>query len=181
MDPDLQLLHAMTNGDTTALDTFYERHKPSMMQFLSAELNDHQLAEEVLQDVMLAVWKQAPKFREKSKVRTWLFSIARRQAVRARQRSRPPQHEDLSMMQIVATGNDPPIVMEEQSRRAQMAAKIGQLPTTQQEALSLVFFHGMKIKEAAEIVGVSENTLKVRLFRARKSLRNLLKEDYPHA
>jgi RNA polymerase sigma-70 factor (ECF subfamily) len=182
VDPDLQLLHAMTNGDTTALDTFYERHKPSMLQYLSAELNDAQLAEEVLQDVMLAVWKQAPMFRKRSKVRTWLFGIARRQAIRARQRYRPPMHEDLANLQVRATGNDPPTLMDEQVRQEQMAAKIGQLPANQQEALSLVFYHGMKIKEAADTVGVSESTMKVRLFRARKSLRHLLKEDEkPHA
>ncbi len=181
MDPDLKLLHAMTNGDTSALDTFYERHKPSMMQFLSAELNDHQLAEEVLQDVMMAVWKQAPRFEAKSKVRTWLFGIARRQAVRARQRYRPPQHENLEAVHLVTTGNDPQKLMDEQANQNEMSAYIGQLPTNQQEALALVFFNGMKIKEAAEVVGVSENTMKVRLFRARKSLRKLMKEGQPRA
>jgi RNA polymerase sigma-70 factor (ECF subfamily) len=56
VDPDVCLVRAMADGDTHALDQLYARHGPSLLVFLTAQLGDRQVAEEVLQDVMLAVW-----------------------------------------------------------------------------------------------------------------------------
>jgi RNA polymerase sigma-70 factor, ECF subfamily len=77
-DPDLRLVHAMAAGDTQALETLYARHGRSILAYLIGQLNDRQLAEEILQDVMLAAWRGAESFRGESKVRkphSWLGRI----------------------------------------------------------------------------------------------------------
>jgi RNA polymerase sigma-70 factor (ECF subfamily) len=80
-DPDLCLVRAMAEGDTHALDQLYARHGPGLLVFLVGQLGDRQVAEEVLQDVMLVAWQGAAAFRGDSRVHTWLLVIARHRAI----------------------------------------------------------------------------------------------------
>ena len=86
---DKDLIHAMANGNTAALDALYAKHGPMLLGYLTGQLrNNRQLAEEVLQDVMLAAWESAARFRGDSKVKTWLIAIARNQAINIRRKRR---------------------------------------------------------------------------------------------
>jgi hypothetical protein len=97
-DPDLMLIRAMAAGNTHALDSLYARYGPPVLSFLVARLGDRQLAEEILQDVMLAAWNSAATFRGESRVYTWLLVIARNRAMNAQRRHTPvsvPLDEEL--------------------------------------------------------------------------------------
>ena len=85
---DRDLLRAVAGGDQQALRQLYALHGPCVLAYLMGQLGDRSLAEEVLQDVMLAVWNGAARFRGDSKVRTWLLAIARNQAISARRKRR---------------------------------------------------------------------------------------------
>jgi RNA polymerase sigma factor (sigma-70 family) len=87
-NPDLALMQAIASGDSVALRLLYEKHGLHLLNYLIARLDNRSLAEEVLQDVMLAVWQGAGRFCGRSQVRTWLFAIARRQAAKAIRRKR---------------------------------------------------------------------------------------------
>ncbi|MBC7872120.1 MAG: sigma-70 family RNA polymerase sigma factor, partial [Chitinophagaceae bacterium] len=80
-DPDAALIRRMASGEVHALDELYTRFGPAVLSYLAARLYDRALAEEVLQDVMLAVWRSAASFRGESKVLTWMLTIARNRAI----------------------------------------------------------------------------------------------------
>ncbi len=173
---DIELIQGMAQGNAHALDSLYARHGPALLGYLTGQLGDNrQLAEEVLQDVMLAAWKSAPRFRGDSKVRTWLIAIARNQAINYRRKRK------LTLVELHDTYNSDgtgPLERIERASRAELLREaIQQLPTQQRETLELVFFHQLSGPEAAEIMGVSEGTVKSRLHRAKDTLRGLLSEE----
>lgn len=171
-DPDLQLVKAMANGDVHALDTLYARHGRGILSYLIGLLNDRELAEEVLQDVMLAAWRGAGQFRAESQVRTWLLSIARLQAfhtLRKHKFASIPLVEDMA-------GDDTGEfkIAELHAEQASIQAAIHQLPGDQKETLELIFYHQLSGIEAAEVLGVAPGTIKSRLNRAKTTLRRIL-------
>lgn len=171
-DPDLPLLQAIAGGDVGALDALYTRHGRSILSYLLGQLSDQTLAEEVLQDVMLAVWHGARDFRGESRVRTWLLAIARRQALSKLRRRRPealPLYEDMADEGVNAPLEDP-------VDDAALRAALRQLPGDQRETLELIFYHHLSGQEAAEVMGVSPGTIKSRLHRAKTTLRGLLQQ-----
>jgi RNA polymerase sigma-70 factor, ECF subfamily len=173
---DNELIHGMAQGNAHALDALYARHGPSLLGYLTGQLGDNrQLAEEVLQDVMLAAWKSAPRFRGDAKVRTWLIAIARNQAINYRRKRKLQWVELHETYDSDSTG--PLERMERASRAERLHEAIQQLPAQQRETLELVFFHQLSGLEAAEIMGVSEGTVKSRLHRAKDTLRGLLSEE----
>jgi RNA polymerase sigma-70 factor, ECF subfamily len=174
-DPDLPLIQAMAAGDASALDALYERHGRGIFSFLMAHLQDnYSLAEEVLQDVMLAAWQNSSKFRQESKVRTWLLVIARNRAINARRR------RNLQLVELeenVITSDDDTSPLEQVHRNTNheiLRQAIKQLPAAHQEILTLVFFQQLSGPEIALVLGISEGTVKSRLHRAKESLRRIL-------
>jgi hypothetical protein len=85
-DPDIELLRRMARQDEDALADLYQLYGPGLLAYLAARLGDRRLAEEVLQEVMVAAWRSAPRFRGECRVRTWLLTIARTRAINAYQR-----------------------------------------------------------------------------------------------
>lgn len=172
---DLMLLQAMANGDGRALEELYAQHGSSLLNFILGQISDRVLAEEILQNVMLAAWNAAPKFRGESKVRTWLFAIARNQCIntyRKRKLTKVPLREADS---VHKTGPMEAIIMD--TERAQVRNAIRQLPQEQRDTLELIFYHGLTGPEAAEILDVSVGTIKSRLHRAKAALKDLLGKE----
>ncbi len=93
-DPDLALLSRIATGDQEAIEELYRRHSRVLLGQLRFMVDQPALAEEVLQDTMLAVWRGARTFRGGSRVRTWLLGIARRQARDRMRRQRPTPMAD---------------------------------------------------------------------------------------
>jgi Sigma-70 region 2 len=87
---DEALLERVADGDAAALAALYRRHAGGLFGFLQRYARDRMVAEEILQDTLLAVWRSAHRYAGRSGVRTWLFGIARRQA-HNRLRVQPPQ------------------------------------------------------------------------------------------
>lgn len=165
---DSDLLRAMANGDMRALDELYTRHGRGILSYLIGLLGDRQLAEEVLQDVMLAAWRGAGQFRGESQVRTWLLSIAHLQALgvmRGRKLLSVPLDEG-----ILASTDDTDLRADTHTIRAALK----ELPADQRETLELVFYHELTGVEAAAVLGVAPGTIKSRLSRAKSTLRGLL-------
>jgi RNA polymerase sigma-70 factor (ECF subfamily) len=173
-DYDQHLVRTVANGDIQAMDVLYERHGLGVLNYLVGQLGDRQQAEEILQDVMLAVWKGAASFRGDSQVRTWLLGIARHRALNARQRRRPaslPLDEDINLVE------EPHDTLEESARQMHVQRGLRQLTADQRETLELIFYHGLTGSEAAAVMGVSPGTVKSRLHRAKAALRDLLGKE----
>lgn len=177
-DPDWQLIRAMAAGDAGALDELYARHGPYILSFLVARLRNRQLAEEVLQDVMLSAWNSAASFREESKVRTWLLVIARNRAINMQRKRK------LQLVQLYEEGDmlsedtSPSQRMERYDNKSLVREAINQLPEHQREVLVLVFYHQLSGPEVADVLDISVGTVKSRLHRAKEMLKRvLMKED----
>ncbi len=177
---DHALVQAISQGDPHALETLYRRYGTALLAYILGQITDQTLAEEVLQDVMLAVWRSAVNFRGDSKVTTWLFAIARRRAISARQQTRvtPAQLSDT----VAAPGPSPLEALERRIDQDTIQAALGDLPADQRETLELIFYHGFSGPEAAEILGVAPGTIKSRLHRAKTALRRMLQitQEQPH-
>jgi RNA polymerase sigma-70 factor (ECF subfamily) len=174
-DPDLALIRAIAGGDERALDELYARLGPALLAYLTGQLDDRQKAEEVLQDVMLAAWNGAPKFRAECSVRTWLLAIARYRAINVRRRRSFPR---VSVNDVPKDPEDGPSeFLEAEAERDKVRKALQMLPNEQRETLELIFYHGLSGPEAASVLGVAPGTIKSRLHRAKAVLRNLLRNE----
>ena len=186
-DPDLPLVTAMVRGDTAALEELYQRWGPRLLAYLHARLGDGGLAEEVLQDVMLAAWRSAARFRGAGRMVAWLLAIARNRAINAYHRQVRPEAAvetsetfDAEWLERTAFGQPTPPGEADPQDPALYTALLG-LPAVQRETLELIFFHGLSQEETAQVLGVLAGTVKSRLHRAKASLRDWLqKEDEAH-
>ena len=176
-DPDHALIRSIAEGNAKALDELYARYGPSILNFLVARLGDRQLAEEVLQDVMLAVWNSSANFRGESKVLTWLLTIARNRAINTQRKRRPQIVEFDEELKITNDETGPLERMVKQGQYSTVREAIEALPAGQRETLTLVFYHQLSGVEVAEALGVSVGTVKSRLHRAKETLRRILQGE----
>lgn len=165
-DPDLPLLQAIARGDPAALEELYQRCGPRLLAYLTARLADRNMAEEVLQDVMLAAWQSAGGFHGQGRVMAWLLAIARNRAINAYHRQVRPLGIQVALEEATTQPSRGSAAEQEDSLRNGLLA----LPDKQRETLELVFFHGLSLQETAHVMGVATGTVKSRLHRARKQL-----------
>ena len=171
---DEALLKAVAAGDKPALQALYLRHKVRVYRFVLRLSGDAALAEDIVHEVFLDVWRQADGFKAKSRVSTWILAIARHKALSAL-RSRPEQHLDERAANAIADSADDAEMITEQQDRGMIVRKcLSQLSAIHREVLDLVYYHEKSIKEVAQIVGVPTGTVKTRMFYARKRMENLL-------
>jgi RNA polymerase sigma-70 factor (ECF subfamily) len=138
-------------------------------------LGERGLAEEVLQDVMLAVWRSAGQFRGESKVLTWLLTIARNRAINTRRKQTPIL---VTLHEALDTGDTGPLehVMRQNEQRVVRDA-LFRLPEPQREILVLAFYHQLAEAEIAAVLGIATGTVKSRLHRAKAMLRRVLHNE----
>lgn len=177
---DLALMHAMAAGQAPALDELYARYSSAILGFLIARLGDRQLAEEVLQDVMLAAWRGAEGFRGDSKVLTWLLSIARNRAINARRKYRPTLVPYQDALDSPTDDTGPFERLVRQSEHHAVRTVLEQLPDHQREVLVLVFYHQLTEAEVAGVLDIAVGTVKSRLHRGKQALRRALEYANHH-
>jgi RNA polymerase sigma-70 factor, ECF subfamily len=140
-------------------------------------VRDEALAEDLLSDVFLDVWRQAARFEGRASVTTWLLAIARYKALSAlRRRPAEPAVLDVEAASIVADpADDPELALQRKDRGEVLRRSLTRLSREHGEVIDLVYYHGKSVKEVAEIVGVAEATVKTRMFYAREKLAELVK------
>lgn len=173
-DPDWVLIHAMAGGDIRALNELYVRYGPMLLAFLNARVENLTLAEELVQDVMLAAWEHAARFEARSKVKTWLLVIARNRAINTYRKRRLPVIDISDVFHLRSEDTGPTEAIEKHEQAEQVREAIRQLPEAQREVLTLVFYHQLTGPEVAEVLGISEGTVKSRLHRAKDVLKRVL-------
>jgi RNA polymerase sigma-70 factor (ECF subfamily) len=130
-------------------------------------------AEDLTSEVFLCVWRQAPQFAARSSVTTWLLAIARYKAI-AELRRRPVS--DVVSVQTSNPADDPEASLAIKHRGEILRNCLTRLSPRHREIIDLVYYHEKSVREAAEILGVPGNTVKTRMFHARKRLSRLLAE-----
>ncbi len=166
------LLARTTEGDQQAFETLFRRFEQSLYTYFLRMLQDRSTAEDLVCETMAAVWKGARGFRGESQVSTWIFGIAHNMAAAVLRRRRP----QVSLEDVDTTSSsDGP---EEAGERADVAAKIRRalatLSAVHREVIELTFYHEFSYPEIARILGVPVNTVKTRMFYARRKLKSAL-------
>jgi RNA polymerase sigma-70 factor (ECF subfamily) len=170
---DARLVGQVAQGDLRAFEALYRQHHQRLTRFLSNMLRRPQLVEEVLNDTMMVVWNRADSYNGASKVSTWIFAIAYRKALRALKRSDEPL-EDHQAHTRRTLDPDPEQQMEQRQVHHALLEALGQLTPDHRAVVDLTYFHELGYREIAEIMGCPVDTVKTRMFHARRRLRGLL-------
>jgi RNA polymerase sigma-70 factor, ECF subfamily len=167
---DEMLIKRIARGDQLAMRTLFGRHRVLLYRWLLRLVRDEALAEDLLSDVFLDVWRQAAAFEARSSVSTWLLAIARYKALSARRRRTDAELDEKVASTVADTADDPEVALQKKTRAELLRHSVARLSPEHGEVIDLVYFHGKSIKEVAEIVGIAEATVKTRMFYARKKL-----------
>jgi RNA polymerase sigma-70 factor (ECF subfamily) len=176
-----ELLQSAKAGDPRAMDQLLALHEPRVYRFGLRMCGNEDDAREVLQETLLATFKNLASFRQDAQLSTWLYQVARSFCIKQRRRheGEPAEHaalEDASVRRVAhdASGSD------ERTHARQVGeviqAALSALPVDQREAIVLRDVEGLSTDEAARVVGVDEPALKSRLHRARMALKRHLSD-----
>ena len=169
-----QITRRIAAGDREALSELYARYQRALFNYLLQLTPDYGLAEEILQDTLVAVWKSAHRFEGRSSLQTWLIGIARRQAHNTLRQHKLPVVDETEMEELVATEPEPEAFTLASIARDELAEAFQQLAPLHREALVLIFVHELSYQETATILEVPVGTVKSRICNARRALRALL-------
>jgi RNA polymerase sigma-70 factor (ECF subfamily) len=140
-------------------------------------VRDDSTAEDLISEVFLDVWRQAGRFEGRSTVSTWLLAIARFKALSALRRRPDEELDEETASAIEDPADDPGTALEKRDKSAIIRKCLMGLSAEHREVVDLVYYHEKSVEEVAEIVGIPENTVKTRMFYARKRLAELLKSE----
>lgn len=171
---DEALIARIAAGDKLAMQVLFARHHVRVYRFVLRLVGDQGKAEDLISEVFLDVWRQASKFEQRSAVSTWVLAIARFKALSALRKRKDEELDEEQAAAIEDTGDDPEVAMQKKDKGALLRQCIARLSPEHKEVVDLVYYHEKSVEEVAEIVGIPENTVKTRMFYARKKLSELL-------
>ena len=171
---DASLVERIAAGERDALSELYTRYQRPLFQYLLQLTSDRGVAEEILQDTLVAAWKSASSFAGRSSVRTWLFGIARRQAHNTLRGMALPLAAETELETAASTEPEPEGSLLAGAEREALAQAMEGLSAIHREALVLAFVHELSYQELADVLDVPIGTVRSRLSNAKKALRGIL-------
>ncbi|WP_036326988.1 RNA polymerase sigma factor [Microbispora sp. ATCC PTA-5024] len=167
-------MRRVADGEEVALRMLYERHAAGMLRLIRRLTSQREVAEEILQESWLAVWRSAGSFRGEAPVRAWLLGVARRQAHNRLRRAEPV----LVDLEKAADVPDLEPAVDEQvlarAERRDLVAAVAELPEHLREVLVLVLAEDLPYPQVAVILGIPTGTVKSRMHMARRLLTEAL-------
>jgi RNA polymerase sigma-70 factor (ECF subfamily) len=173
---DEALIGRIAAGERSAMQALFARHHVRVYRFVLRLLRDHTLAEDVTNDVFLDVWRQADRFEARSTVSTWLLAIARFKALSALKRRPNEDMEEATLAAIEDPADDPEMAVRKTDRGEVLQRCLKVLTREHREVIDLVYYHEKSAQEVAQIMRIPEETVRTRMFYARKRLSQLLAE-----
>lgn len=182
---DAALVSGVGRRDAGALEALYERYGRPCHALARRILNDDQLAQDVVQEVFLTLWRSAERFDvDRGSFAGWLLSMTHHKAVDAVRREENLRKRRTSIDVLQFTESDVPSVPDEVwsgLRREQVRAALLTLPPPQREALALAYFGGYTQREIAGLTGLPLGTVKTRMLLGMRRLRETLRGIAPEA
>jgi RNA polymerase sigma-70 factor, ECF subfamily len=171
---DETLVAQIAQRDKHALQLLYSRHHVRIYRFALRFLNDEAAAEDTVSEVFIDVWRQAERFEGRSQVTTWLLAIARNKALSLLRRRSSEELDDEVAEFIEDPSDNPEAAMLKSQRASVLQDCLTQLSPAHREIVDLVYYHEKSVEEVAEIISVPANTVKTRMFYARKRIGELM-------
>ncbi|HKA72420.1 MAG TPA: sigma-70 family RNA polymerase sigma factor [Xanthobacteraceae bacterium] len=172
---DETLIARIASGDRDAMRALYLKHHVRVYRFVMRLVRNQTMAEDVISDVFLDVWRQAGSFEGRSAVSTWLLAIARFKALSVLRRRPDEELNDTGAAAVPDPTDDPEIAVQKKDTGEILRQCLEALTREHREVIDLVYYHEKTVDEVAQIVGIPEATVKTRMFYARKKLSGLLK------
>jgi RNA polymerase sigma-70 factor (ECF subfamily) len=172
-----RLLLRTAAGDRAAFETLYRAYFPRLLRFLRRMLLRPHSIEEVLNDAMLVVWRKAESFNGASKVSTWIFAIAYRRALKCRDQFDDPLEFEGEPIDEVNPRPEDVLLHQELGEALEHALQT--ISANQRAVVELTYFHGCRYQEIAQIMDCPVETVKTRMFHARRRLRDALRAQRP--
>ena len=169
------LIGRIASGDRLAMQVLFARHHVRVYRFVLRLVRDESTAEDLISEVFLDVWRQAGRFEGRAAVSTWLLAIARFKALSALRRRPDEELDEEAAAAIEDTSDTPQVALEKKDASVAIRKCLEGLSAEHREIIDLVYYHEKSVEEVAQIVGIPENTVKTRMFYARKRLAELLK------
>lgn len=170
MDEEAALLGRVAAEEKDAFEALYRLYSPRLQRFVRGVTKQPALVEEILDDTMMVVWRKAYTFNHSSKVSTWILAIAYRQSLKALRRlDRPPGNEPHEHMDASAPGPDD--ALQQQELRKQLDDALAALSPEQRAVMELTYYFGYACRDIARIMGCPVDTVKTRMFYARRKLK----------
>jgi len=169
------LLERTALGDLRAFEALYRAYFPRLTRFLERMTRRPELVEEILNDTMLVVSGNAHKYNRTSKVSTWIFAIAYRKALKALRDSHDFAETDVDLAELAgADEHEPNDELLQQQLRRVLSEAVEALSANHRAVIELTYFQEMGYREIANIMGCPVETVKTRMFHARRRLKALL-------
>jgi RNA polymerase sigma-70 factor (ECF subfamily) len=169
------LISRIATGDRLAMQVLYARHHVRVYRFVLRLVGNPTVAEDLISDVFLDVWRQAGKFEARSAASTWLLAIARFKALSAMRRKPEEELDEESAGAVEDPSDDPEVAVQKKDKGEVLRKCLTALSAEHRQIIDLVYYHEKSVEEVAGIVGIPEATVKTRMFYARKKLSELLK------
>ncbi len=170
---DARLLGRIAEGDRRAFETLYRSYYPRLSRFIGAILRRPHLVEEVLNDAMLVVWRRPHSYNGQSKVSTWILAIAYRRALKALSKVDDPVEDHLAETRP-SPEEGPEQQLARREVRAALRSAMGELSPQHRAVVDLTYFHEAGYREIADIMDCPVDTVKTRMFHARRHLKSRL-------
>ena len=167
------LLSRVADADHAAFEALHCMYLPRLRRFLHRFTRQSALIEEILNDTMMIVWQKADTYNSTSKVSTWIFGIAYRQALKAFSRG---SAETKSRAAINATAAllEPEAELQQRQLHEQLDQALRSLPVKHRTVIRLNYYQGYACREIADLIACPVNTVKTRMLYARRKLKALL-------
>ena len=174
-----ELIQQIVNGDTQAYAKFVDHYKGLVFTLALRMMKHREEAEEVAQDTFVKAYKSLDGFKGDSKFSTWMYRITYNTCLdRIKKNKRKHQEVEINEFTInkLETIDNALTQMVEKERQQMVKECIESLPSEESFMLTLYYYDDLSLDEISKIVDLPSNTIKVRLFRSRKKLANILKE-----
>ncbi|MBU0654353.1 MAG: sigma-70 family RNA polymerase sigma factor [Gammaproteobacteria bacterium] len=172
------LLERICAGDQQAFSQLYLRYQPRLVRHCARVLRDDLAqAADLVDEAMFDVWRSAKNFAGRSKASTWIYSIARNKVISWLRKTSEVTLEDESLLDaLIDPAANPQEELAMDDMKQQLFRLMDQLTEEHREVLKLTYFEDKSVKEVAEMLAISESTVKTRMFYARKRMGQLLEK-----
>jgi RNA polymerase sigma-70 factor (ECF subfamily) len=170
------LIGRIAGGDRLAMQALYARHHVKVFRFVLRLVRNEASAQDLISEVFLDVWRQAARFEGRSAVSTWILAIARFKALSSVRRRKEAELDEEEAEAIEDQADTPEVALQKKDTGEVLRQCLAKLSPDHREIIDLVYYHEKSVEEVAEIVDIPENTVKTRMFYARKKLAELLKQ-----
>jgi len=177
-DADLRLIALVGRGDAEAFRELYRKYQTRLTRFLANLVRQPQIVEEVLDDTLMVVWERAADFKGESKLSTWIFAIAYRKAMKAVRRYDVPI-EDHDAENRASNEATPEEAFGQMRLHNLLRGAMAELSPDHRGVVELTYFQDLSYREIAEIMDCPVDTVKTRMFYARRHLKRCLEGELP--